>query len=123
MAEWTMTDAWVFACLGDSGPGRGFQLNHVLRNADLINHGFFVEVQFTRSVPRLVAAGLIGADAEADLYWHTDAGRALYQKRMKRHGPFGWMDAIPPALQRLGEPQDAEWSLPAGMFERARPRP
>lgn len=121
-AEWTLTDAWVFACLGDSGPGHAYSLRQVLHHAELINHGCFAEVQFTRSVPRLITAGLVGVNAEADQFWHTKAGRALYRKRLKRHGPFDWMDEIPPALQRFGEPQDFEWSLPAGAFERAKPR-
>ena len=38
---------------------------------------------------------------------------------MKRGGLFSWMDVIPAQLRRLGEPQDAAWSLPAGTFERA----
>jgi hypothetical protein len=67
----------------------------------------------------LVAAGLIGADANADRYWHTDAGRTLYRQRMKRHGLFGWVAAIPPALRRLGEPQGSPWSLPRCAFDRA----
>lgn len=70
-------------------------------------------------MPRLVAAGLIGAQAEADRYWHTEAGQALHQRWMKRGGLFSWIDVIPPAQHRLGEPQDAAWSLPAGMFDRA----
>lgn len=119
VAEWTMTDAWVFASLGDSGPDKKYTLVQILGNADLINHNCFAEVQFTVSVPRLVAAGLIEADVPADSYWHTKAGQKLYRKRTKRRGMFGWMDTIPPALQRLGPPQDADWSLPDGAFRRA----
>ena len=70
-------------------------------------------------MPRLVAAGLIGASPEADSYWHTAAGQTLYQRRMKRRGLFGWVEAIPPALARLGEPQDSAWALPTGVFDRA----
>jgi len=38
---------------------------------------------------------------------------------MKRRGLFGWIDAIPPALRRIGEPRGAAWSLPAGAFDHA----
>jgi hypothetical protein len=38
---------------------------------------------------------------------------------MKRGGLFSWIEALPPALRRLGEPQDAAWSLPAEAFDRA----
>jgi hypothetical protein len=38
---------------------------------------------------------------------------------MKRRGLFGWIEAIPPALSRLGPPKDGEWTLAPGVFERA----
>ncbi len=50
-------------------------------------------------------------------YWPTEAGANL--RRRWRHGAFGWIDAIPPGLRRLGEPQDSDWLLPAGVFEAA----
>ncbi|WP_091347646.1 hypothetical protein [Micromonospora rhizosphaerae] len=118
-AQWTGSDAWVFSSIEGTGPDDGYTLAQIITKADGINHDILTEAEFTRAVPRLVAAGLIGADAEADRYWHTEAGRALHQRWMKRGGLFSWMDVIPPALSRLGEPRDAAWSLPAGTFERA----
>jgi len=35
------------------------------------------------------------------------------------HGQFGWIDALPPALRRLGPPRPAEWSLPPSADEQA----
>lgn len=118
-AEWALSDAWVFSSIEGTGPDEGFTLTQIIAKADGINRAILTEAEFTRAVPRLVAAGLIGVQAEADRYWHTDAGLALYRQRMKRYGAFGWIDAIPPALRRLGEPQDTPWSLPDGVFERA----
>ncbi|MCM0673185.1 hypothetical protein NCC78_00340 [Micromonospora phytophila] len=119
MATWTWSDAWVFSSIKGTGPDDGYRLSEILMTADTINHAVLTEAEFTRAVPRLLAVGLIGADAEADRYWLTETGRALYRQRMKRRGLFGWMDAIPPALGRLGEPQDSAWSLPAGAFDQA----
>jgi hypothetical protein len=118
-AQWTTSDAWVFASIEGVGPDDGSTLAQVVATADLINHAILTEAEFTQAVGRLVAAGLIGAEAEADRYWRTEAGRALYRQGMKRRGLFGWIDGIPPALRRLGEPQDKAWSLPAGVFDRA----
>ncbi|MEU4604890.1 hypothetical protein AB0F43_18065 [Kribbella sp. NPDC023972] len=118
-AQWMLSDAWVFSSVEGTGPDDGSTLVRVIANADLINHAVLTEAEFLQAVARLVAAGLIGAEAEADRYWCTDAGRALYQQGMKRRGLFGWIDAIPPALNRLGEPQDKAWSLPLGAFDRA----
>jgi hypothetical protein len=117
--QWTISDAWVFSSIEGTGPDDGYTLTQIIAKADGINHALLTEAEFTQAVPRLVAAGLIGAQPEADRYWHTEAGRTLYRQRMKRHGQFGWIDAIPPALRRLGEPQDADWSLPAGVFDDA----
>ncbi len=118
-SEWTTSDAWVFSSIEGSGPENGYSLSEVIAKADGINHAILLEAELVQAVPRLVAAGLIGADSTADRYWLTEAGRALYAKRMKRRGLFGWIEAIPPALRRLGAPLDAEWSLPAGTFDRA----
>lgn len=118
-AEWTISDAWVFSSIEGTGPDDGYTLAQIIAKADGINHAIVTEAEFTQAIPRLVAAGLIGAQPEADRYWHTEAGRALYRQRMKRRGLFGWIDAIPPALRRLGEPQDTAWSLPAGVFDHA----
>jgi hypothetical protein len=114
-----MSDAWVFSSIEGTGPSDGYTLAQIIAKADGINHDILTETEFTRAVPRLVAIGLIGAQAEADRYWHTEAGQALHRRWMKRGGLFSWIDVIPPALRRLGEPQDAAWSLPAGVFDRA----
>jgi hypothetical protein len=120
MARWTWSDAWVFSSIDGTGRDDGCRLSEIIMRADMINHAILTEAEFTRAVPRLLAVGLIGAaDAEADQYWLTETGRALYRQRMKRRGMFGWMDAIPPALGRLGEPEDNAWSLPADAFDQA----
>jgi hypothetical protein len=118
-AQWTMSDAWVFSSIDGTCLDDGYTLGQIIAKADGINHAVMTEDEFTRAVPRLVAAGLVGAQAEADRYWHTEAGQALYQRWMKRGGLFSWLDVVQPALRQLGEPQDATWSLPAGAFHRA----
>ena len=119
MATWSESDAWVFSSIEGTGPDDGYRLREIIAKADGINHAILTEAEFTRAVPRLLAAGLIGTDVEADRYWLTAAGRAMYRQRMKRRGLFGWIEAVPPSLGRLGEPQDAAWSLPAGAFDQA----
>jgi hypothetical protein len=113
---WTMTDAWLFAAIAHDQPAV-HKLTEIIAIADGINHDVPSEEEFTKSVGRLIAAGLIGADARRDRYWSTDAGAEL-RKRWK-HGAFGWIAAIPPQLDRVGEPQDGAWSLPAGAFRSA----
>jgi hypothetical protein len=85
--------------------------------ADGINHDVLSESAFSHAIGRLLSADLIGADADADRYGPTHAGAKIRERW--RHGAFGWIDAIPPQLQRLGEPQDADWVLPHGTFDRA----
>jgi hypothetical protein len=114
-----MSDAWVFSSVEGTGAGDGFTLAQIVAKADRINHDILTEAEFTRAVPRLVAAGLVGAQAEADRYWHTEAGQALRRRWTNRGSLFSWIDVIPPALRRLGGPQDAAWPLPAGAFDRA----
>lgn len=109
----------MFSSIEGTGPDDGCSLTRVIAKADAINHAILSEAEFTQAVARLIAAGLVGARPEVDRYWHTEAGRALYQQRMKGRGLFAWADAIPPALQRLGEPQDRAWSLPPGVFDSA----
>lgn len=118
-SEWKMSDAWVFAAIEGRGIEDGHTLTQVIAKGDGINHAILTEQEFTRAIPRLVNAGLVGADLMADRYWHTEAGHDLYVRRMKRRGAFGWIDAIPPALRRLGPPQDGEWVLPPGSFDHA----
>jgi hypothetical protein len=117
--QWAFSDAWVFSSIEGTSPDNGYTLTQIVAKADGINHAILTEAEFTQAVSRLVAAGLIGARPGSDRYWRTEAGGALYRQRMKRRGLFGWSDAIPPALRRLGQPQDIPWSLPTGAFDRA----
>jgi hypothetical protein len=119
MAEWTIADAWVFAALSGTGPKDGSSLSQVIAHADGINHAILNEAEFVQAIPRLQAAGLVGADPAADRYWRTEAGHQLHATKMKRRGLFGWIEAIPPALGRLGEPQDSDWVLGPGVFQAA----
>jgi hypothetical protein len=117
--QWDFSDAWVFAAIEGNSAEDGYALTQVIAKGDGINHAIITEAEFCRAVPRLIAAGLIGADLVADRYWHTDKGHELYERRMKRRGLFGWIEAIPPALRRLGPPQDGPWDLPPGAFDNA----
>jgi hypothetical protein len=117
--EWTMSDAWVFSSIEGTGPENGYTLAQIIAKADGINHAILTEQEFAQAVPRLAAAGLIGVQVDADRYWHTEAGQAIRRQWAKRGGPFSWIDVIPPALRKLGEPEDSAWSLPNGAFERA----
>ncbi|MFB9236400.1 hypothetical protein ACFFWC_12705 [Plantactinospora siamensis] len=117
--DWTTSDAWVFASIEGTGPEDAYSLTQIVVKAEGINHSLLREDEFNRAIARLVSAGLVGADPHGDRYWHTEAGRALYRRRMRRRGLFGWMDTLPPALRRLGAPQDGPWSLPPGAFEDA----
>jgi hypothetical protein len=114
-ARWEFSDAWVFAAVTSVGAS----LTEVIATGDAINHAILSEAEFTRAVPRLLAAGLIGADQATDRYWYTPTGSAFYRRHMKGRGLFGWIDAIPPALRRLGPPVDGEWELDPGEFDRA----
>jgi hypothetical protein len=114
---WTMTDAWVFAAVANDQPPAVHKLTEIIAIADGINHDVLQEEEFTGSVGRLIAAGLIDADAHRDRYWPTAAGARL--RKHWKHGAFGWIEAIPPQLDRVGEPQDGAWSLPAGAFRSA----
>jgi len=116
-SRWTSTDAWVFAAIAhDPDPGAQ-TLVRVLTIADGMNHSIPSEEECTTSAGRRRRAGLIGADADADRYWVTDAGRDV--RRRWRHGLFGWIEAIPPALRRQDAPEDAPWPLPEGVYEAA----
>jgi len=117
-AQWEDSDAWVFAAINGGGPEDGCTLVDVIRHGDAINHAVMSEAEFTRAVPRLINAGLVGADRVSGRYWRTREGQELFARRMRRRGLFGWMDAIPPALRRLGPPQDGSWELEPGEYER-----
>jgi hypothetical protein len=79
------------------GTGRhdGYRLSEIIASADFINHTILTEAEFTHALPRLLAAGLIGADVQTDRYWLTEAGQALYRQRMKRRGLFGSSTGLP----------------------------
>jgi hypothetical protein len=117
VSGWLISDAWVLAAIVNDGPASTRTLTELIAIADGINHAVLTEAEFTSAIGRLLAAGLIGADAAADRYWPTEAGSAV--RRHWRHGLFGWISAIPPELERLGEPSDANWSLPPGAFTSA----
>lgn len=112
-----MSDAWVFAAIANDRPPTPHTLTELIAIADGINHAILTEADFVQAIGRLLSAGLIGADPEADRYWATQAGANIRERW--RHGLFGWINAIPPQLQRLGEPHDTDWSLPEGRFDRA----
>src|ERR1700730_8340177 len=115
--SWLARDGRGFAAIANDQPARTHTLVELIAIADGINHAVPTESEFTKAVGRLLSAGLIGADSAADHYWPTEAGTLLRQRW--RHGLFGWINVIPPQLQRLGEPQDADWPLPSGAFEGA----
>lgn len=119
MAEWTIADAWVFAALSGTGPQDGSSLMQVIAHADGINHAILSEEEFVQAIPRLQAAGLVGADPIADRYWRTEVGDQLHATKMKRRGLFGWIEALPPALRQLGQPQDSDCVLGPGVFQAA----
>lgn len=112
-----MADAWVFAAIANDSPPRVLTLTEVIGIADGINHAVLREEEFTAAAGRLLAAGLIDADAARDRYWLTGTGASLAKRW--QHGLFGWIEAIPPGLRQRGEPQDTNWSLPAGAFQTA----
>jgi hypothetical protein len=114
---WTGSDAWVFAAIANDRPPATHTLSELVGIADGINHAVLTEAEFTKAIGRLLAAGLIGADADADRYWPTEAGANIRERW--RHGAFGWISAIPPQLRRLGQPHDTDWSLPEGRFDQA----
>jgi len=116
-ASWSTSDAWVFAAISNDQSGRPHTLRELIALADGLNHDVITEREFTTAIGRLLTAGLIEADAAGDRYWPTEAA-ANIRKRWK-HGLFGWIATIPPQLERLGKPQDADWSLPPGVFDQA----
>jgi hypothetical protein len=114
-SAWTLNDAWVLAAITMT-PGAK-TLAELIATADAIEHSVFNEDEFCQSIGRLLAAGLVKADHQSDRYWPTEQGTAI--RRRWRQGMFTWADAIGPQLERLGQPQDARWSLPQGAFDQA----
>jgi hypothetical protein len=118
--QWGMPDAWLLAAIAIARldpAGDGATLAEVLSAAEGINHATPTRGETELAIQRLLGAGLIVVDDTADHFWLTEAGQQV--RRRWRHGLFGWIDALPPALRRHGPPQPAEWSLPPGAYEQA----
>jgi hypothetical protein len=114
-ATWTSNDAWVLAAIAMRPQAK--TLAELIAMADAIEHSIFTEAEFCQSIGRLLAAGLIGVDQQADRYWPTKEGTAI--RKHWRHGMFTWANAIAPQLERLDQPLNAPWSLPRGKFDQA----
>lgn len=114
--SWTHSDAWVLVSLAGTSPDNTCALAEVIARADAMEHAVLTEGEFTGAIANLVAAGLAAADAAADRYWLTEAGRALYEQRTQRGR---WSESVPRGLRELGRPAGAPASLPAGAFDRA----
>jgi hypothetical protein len=118
--QWGMPDAWLLAAIATARPdpaGDGATLAEVLSAAEGINHATPTREEAELAIRRLLGTGLIAVDDTADHFRLTEAGQQV--RRRWRHGLFGWIDALPPALRRHGSPQPAEWSLPPDVYEQA----
>lgn len=118
--QWDIADAWLLAAISKARPdpaGAGPTLAEVLSAAEWINHAIPTRDETELAIRRLLGAGLIAVDATADHLRVTEAGQQVL--RRWRHGLFGWIDALPPALRRLGPPRPAEWPLPPDAYEPA----
>jgi hypothetical protein len=118
--QWGVPDAWLLASIHSARTdpaGDGARLAEVLSAAEGINHATPTRDETELAIQRLLGAGLIAVDETADHLRVTEAGEQVL--RRWRHGAFGWIDALPPALRRLGPPQPAEWSLPPEVYEQA----
>jgi hypothetical protein len=118
--RWDMADAWLLAAIASAPPdpaGDGATLVAVLTAAEGINHATPTRDETELAIRRLLGTGLIAVGNTADHFRLTEAGQQV--RRRWRHGAFGWIDALPPALRRLGPPQLAEWSLPPSAYEQA----
>src|SRR5262245_34062215 len=118
--QWGMADAWLLAAISRARTdpaGDGATLTAVIVTAEGINHATPTREEAELAIRRLLGAGLIVVDSTASHFRVTDAAQRVL--RRWRHGMFGWIDALPPGLRRLGPPQPAEWSLPPGAYEQA----
>ena len=113
---WAASDAWVLAAIACEPP-KAHTLAELIAIADAVDHNVLTEPEFNQAIGRLLSADLIEADPRADRYWPTQAGASITERW--QHGAFTWASAIVPQLQRLGDPQDTDWSLPHGVFARA----
>jgi hypothetical protein len=110
VSVWTVADVWILRSIGGRDRATGSPLRDVLAAADYHNHAVPLEAEFCGAVGRLVAAGLVGADAGR--YWLTAAGVPLAERR----GSFaaGLAD-----LEQVTLPAGPSWHLPAGAFRAA----
>jgi hypothetical protein len=116
--EWTITDAWLLAAHAAPKPaGEGATLAAVIGTADMINHAIPGAGEVEVAIQRLLGAGLISVDSATERFKLTVAGEQLV--RRWRHGLFGWIKALPPALRQYGPPRPVPWSLPPGSHGKA----
>jgi hypothetical protein len=81
------SDARVFASIRGTGPDNGYTLTQIIAKASAINHGLLAEAEFGQAVPRMIAAGLVGAgmgssgpksaSAAATTEWARDTSAAV----------------------------------------------
>ena len=117
--QWHISDAWLLAAISRARPdpaSGGASLAEVLIVAEGINHATPTRDETELALRCLLGTGLIAVDA-AYHFRVTEAGEQVLLRW--RHGQFGWIDALPPALRRIGPPQRAEWSLPPGAYDEA----
>jgi hypothetical protein len=115
-----MADAWLLAAIASARTdpsGDGATFASVLMTAEGINHATPTRGETELAIRNLLGSGLIEVDDRAEHFRLTEPGEKVRSRW--RHGMFGWIDALPPALRRHGPPQPAEWSLPAGAYEHA----
>jgi hypothetical protein len=118
--EWGMADAWLLAAISSARTdpsGDGATLASVLLTADGINHATPTRGETELAIRNLLGSGLIVVEGSAEHFRLTEAGQKVRSRW--RHGMFGWIDALPPALRRHGPPEPAEWSLSPGAYEHA----
>jgi hypothetical protein len=117
--RWDVSDAWLLASIAIAPTEHedGATLAAVLMTAEGINHATSTPGETELAIRRLLGAGLIVVDQSADHFRLTEAGQQVRSRW--RHGAFGWIEALPPALRRHGSPVAAEWSLAPGAYEQA----
>ena len=84
VADWTSSDAWVFSSIEGTGPDDGYTVAQIIGKADRINHALLPEAEFIQAVPRLIAAGLIGAPPWSYVTRHIDSGQLAAGVRGRR---------------------------------------
>jgi hypothetical protein len=109
---WTLSDVWILRSIGGRDRATGSPLRGVLTAADYQDHAVPEEAEFCGAIGRLVAAGLVVADAAADRYWLTAAGEPLARQR-------GTFAAGLAELEQVAAPDRPPWRLPAGTYRAA----